>query len=289
MLGFRPAALLHSMTTPQPTRDDHSELSSTQLLAADEPPAFTVENRSGTSPFVLTCDHASCRIPRSLGSLGLAAAELTSHIGWDIGAAAVARSLAEQLDAPLILQNYSRLVIDCNRSPRSPESITLESDSVRILGNEHLDRPAIDVRRRELFDAYHGELRSILEQRIGTQQRVVLLAVHSFTPVFRGFVRPWHTGLMYRQGQFAPSLLRVLREISALTVGDNEPYGITDDHDYSLPHHGEARGIPHAGLEIRQDLIADLTGQRVWTALLYGALNRALDLLSPAPTNSIVS
>jgi predicted N-formylglutamate amidohydrolase len=246
------------------------------LLSADEPPAFTVENRSGTSPFLLTCDHASGRIPRKLESLGLTAAELSSHIAYDIGAAAVARLLARRLDAPLILQNYSRLVIDCNRPIASNESIAAHSDASRIPGNEHLDDTAIDARRREIFEPYHTELRSILDQRTSGDGRIIVLAVHSFTPTYRGVDRPWHLGLMYRDACLARPLLETLRRNSELRIGDNEPYAIEDGIDYSIPHHFESRGIEHAGVEMRQDLIADTAGHERWSALLHGALNQVL-------------
>ncbi len=246
------------------------------MLSADEPPAFTVENRSGASPFLLTCDHASGRIPNKLGSLGLTQAELSSHIAYDIGAAAVARLLARRLDAPLILQNYSRLVIDCNRPIASNESIALHSDASRIAGNEHLGTTAVDARRREIFEPYHAELRSILDQRTSVAGRVIVLAVHSFTPTYRGVDRPWHLGFMYRDARLARPLLEILRRNSDLRIGDNEPYAIEDGIDYSIPHHFESRGIEHAGVEIRQDLITDAAGHEWWSALLYGALSEWL-------------
>jgi predicted N-formylglutamate amidohydrolase len=251
------------------------------LLSPDEPPAFSVENRNGASPFVLTCDHASRRIPITLGSLGLTAAQLSSHIAWDIGAAGVARRLAQRLDAPLILQNYSRLVIDCNRPTSSSESIAIQSDGSFIAGNDRLDAAAADARRRAIFDPYHDELRSILEQRTHGNRRVILVAVHSFTPMFQGRARPWHIGLMYRDERLAAPLLTILRQTAQLLVGDNEPYAIEDGVDYSIPHHCESRGIPHAGLEIRQDLIADDAGQELWANLLHDALNRVLSARLP--------
>jgi predicted N-formylglutamate amidohydrolase len=246
------------------------------LLSPDEPPAFTVVNRLGTSPFLLTCDHASGRIPQSLKWLGLTAAELSSHIAYDIGAAEIARLLARYLDAPLIVQNYSRLVIDCNRPITSSESIAAHSDGSRIAGNEQLDEAAIAARRHEIFAPYHAELCAILDQRTRDGRRTVALAVHSFTPTLRGIERPWHLGFMYRDGRVAAPLLRILRENTELRIGDNEPYAIEDGIDYSIPHHFESRGIEHAGLEMRQDLITDPDGQERWSALLYGALQQLL-------------
>lgn len=276
--------LEYELSVPLMTSNDlpasaHTRQKATQapaLLSADEPAAVTVENAEGASPFVLTCDHASCRVPRKLESLGLSAEELAGHIGWDVGAAGVARLLSKQLDAPLILQNYSRLVIDCNRPTRSSGSIPRESDSIRIPGNDHLDDAAVSAREREIFAPYHAALRAILEQRIATSRPVVVVAVHSFTPIMNGVARPWHAGLMYRQSRFAELLLQNLRQNAELLIGDNQPYAIEDGIDYSIPHHCESRGIAHAGLEIRQDLIVDAARQQVWSSLLCNALNQAL-------------
>ena len=245
------------------------------LLSADEPAAFTVENSDGASAFLLTCDHASRRIPQALGTLGLTERELATHIAWDIGAAAVARSLSQQLDAPVILQNYSRLVIDCNRQIDASDSIVLSSDCVRIPGNEALGDSAAEARRTEIFHPYHDALRSMLGQRVRVGRPTIVIAVHSFTPIMRGAARPWHAGLMYRRSSFAPVFLQTLRQNTHLQIGDNEPYGIADGIDYSIPHHCESRGIAHAGLEIRQDLITEEAGQREWATLLSTALREA--------------
>ncbi len=262
----------------QPARNNvHDEATaSIPLLSSDEPSAFTLENDDGASPFVLTCDHASCRVPRKLQGLGISPLALSSHIGWDIGAAGVARLLSQQLDAPLIQQNYSRLVIDCNRPTNASDSIPVASDSVRVPGNEHLGTEEVDARRREIFAPYHDALRSMLERRAAAKRPIVVIAVHSFTPTFRGFARPWHVGLMYRNSRFAAILLKILRQNAELLVGDNEPYAIEDGIDYSIPHHCESRGILHAGLEIRQDLIADAARQQAWSSLLCEAVSQAL-------------
>lgn len=275
--------MLHVRSLPILAPMNIARAAAAPLLSADEPAAFTIDNRDGAAAFVLTCDHASRRIPQSLGTLGLSECELVTHIAWDIGAAAVARSLAQQLDAPLILQNYSRLVIDCNRQVDARDSIALSSDSVRIPGNEALDDTAVEARRAEIFHPYHDALRSMLEQRERLGRQTIVIAVHSFTPVMRGAARPWHAGLMYRRSFFAPLLLQTLRQNTHLRIGDNEPYGISDGIDYSIPHHCESRGIAHAGLELRQDLIAETSGQREWSTLLSAALREAAALYTQLP------
>ncbi len=251
------------------------------LLAADEPAAFSVARPDGLSPFVLTCDHASRRIPASLAMLGLSQEALSTHVAWDIGAAGVANKLSALLDAPLVLQGYSRLVIDCNRPPGVPSSIPALSEKTTIAGNLSLTPSAIAERQHEIFDPYHAAIGTILGARPRGTKPTLIVAVHSFTPVYLDVARPWHTGLMYRHDKrLGTALLGLLREDPLLCVGDNEPYAITDTTDYTLPFHAEKGGLAHVGIEIRQDLIGRDAGQQEWAERLARLLTRAADLLA---------
>lgn len=250
------------------------------LLAASEPAPCSVVRPKGRSSFVLTCDHASRRIPQALGTLGLSQEALSTHVAWDIGAAGVAHRLSALLDAPLVLQGYSRLVIDCNRPPGVPSSIPVLSEKTSIAGNLDLTAPHIAERQQEIFDPYHAAIGSILDARLHEGRPTLLVALHSFTPVYHDVARPWHTGLMYRHDKrLAHALLGLLLEDTALCVGDNEPYAITETTDYTLPFHGEKRGLPHVGIEIRQDLIGHEDGQVAWAERLARLLVRAAQLL----------
>ncbi len=205
-------------------------------------------------------------MPRRLGSLGLPPEELRRHIASDLGAAAVARGLAQRLDAFLILQNYSRLVIDCNRPPGSGQSVLQISEATPVPGNRSLSPGDLLARQREVFEPYHDRIRSALDERLASNRPTILIAMHSFTPVFHGVMRPWQVGVLYhRDRRLADLLLRQLRREADLVVGDNEPYSVTDDTDYTIPEHGERRGLLHAGVELRQDEIADEAGQIAWT------------------------
>lgn len=236
-----------------------------ELLAPDEPDPFEVWRGGAGSCFVIICDHAGRELPRSLGSLGLSAEELSSHIAWDIGAAAVARRLADALDAELVLQRYSRLVIDCNRPLGAPDSIATRSGGVAIPGNRQVTRAQADERVRRVFEPYHARIHHTLNERHERGQRSVLVALHSFTPVLLGTARPWHAGVLYqRDARLARPLLELLRQEPALEVGDNQPYAASDLTDFSIIEHGERRGLAHVELEIRQDLIADEPGQTRW-------------------------
>jgi len=246
------------------------------LIAADEPPAFTQARRHGTSSFVIVVDHASARIPRQLGTLGLAASELRRHIAWDIGALAVATQVAAALDAPLVAQNYSRLVIDCNRDPRVPTSIPAVSESTHIPGNAQLSDEQRLARRRAIFDPYHAHISALLDERAAAGRPTILVAQHSMTHVFKGLGREMHAAVLYnRDRRFASHVLDSLRREPGLIVADNQPYFVSDETDYTIPRHGEARGLPHVEIEIRQDLLVEESGQNEWAARLTRNLQDA--------------
>jgi predicted N-formylglutamate amidohydrolase len=241
----------------------------TLLLGEEDVPPIHEHNVAGRSPFLLTCDHYGRRIPRRLGDLGLPAGELTRHIAWDIGIAGVADALSKHLDAHLIAQRYSRLVIDCNRPPAAPSSIPRMSEATTIPGNEGLARDATEARRRTIFDPYHHHIDEVIDARLRAGMPTVLVSLHSFTPVYAGIIRPWHVGTLYhRDTRLPPLLLSLLRGEADLVVGDNEPYAVSDETDYTIPVHGEARGLMNSGIEIRQDLIADQVGQSEWAERL---------------------
>jgi len=252
------------------------------LLAADEPPPVAIYNESGRSPFLLVADHAGNRFPRAFGRLGISTAEAERHIALDIGIAGLGRILAETLDATLIRQNYSRLVIDCNRPPGAVTSIPEISELTRIPGNTALSAAERAAREREIFRPYHNAIAAELERRRKANAPTALIALHSFTPVFKGVARPWHAALLYhRDPRLAHALLKLLRNESGLNVGDNEPYFVSDATDYTIPVHGERRNIPHVLIEIRQDLITEEKGQRQWAMRLARLLPEAFGSLLP--------
>jgi predicted N-formylglutamate amidohydrolase len=239
------------------------------LLTSDDVPPVHESNAAGRSAFLFTCDHYGRLIPQRLGDLGLPADELTRHIAWDIGIAGVAEQLSNQLDAHLVAQRYSRLVIDCNRPPHAASSIPLISEATTIPGNEGLSRETAEARRRAIFDSYHDRIDEIIDQRLHDGLPTVLVSLHSFTPVYAGIARPWHIGTLYhRDKALPPLLLKALRSEADLVIGDNEPYAVSDETDYTIPVHAEMRGLMNTGIEIRQDLICDQAGETAWAERL---------------------
>jgi len=249
------------------------------LGVSDTPPVFEL-NATGRSPFLFTSDHYGRLIPKPLGDLGLPETELTRHIAWDIGIAGVADRLSNMLGAHLIAQRYSRLVIDCNRPPDVPSSIPRLSEATTIPGNDGLSREDAETRRREIFDPYHRRINDVIERRLRDKRPTILVSLHSFTPVYAGVARPWHIGTLHRRDKILPPLLlRALRAEGDLVVGDNEPYAVSETTDYTIPVHAEARGLMCTGIEIRQDLIADESGQQQWAerlARILGAIEETL-------------
>lgn len=250
------------------------------LLGAEDVPPVLEQNTAGRSPFLLTSDHYGRITPRQLRDLGLPAAEFERHIAWDIGIAGVAEALSQRLGAHLIAQCYSRLVIDCNRPPGAPSSIPRLSEATIIPGNEGLTRQAADARRQQIFDPYHRRIREAIDARLRDGVPTVLVSLHSFTPVYAGVARPWHIGTLYQRDTRLPALLLdQLRREPDLVVGDNEPYAVSDETDYTIPVHGEKRGLMNTGIEIRQDLIAEEAGQQQWAerlARIFGVIETEL-------------
>jgi predicted N-formylglutamate amidohydrolase len=247
-----------------------------RLLAADEPPPFQEFRIEGRSDFIIVTDHAGARIPRRLANLGLPESELARHIAWDIGALSVARRVAEALDAPLVAQNYSRLVIDCNRDPKQATSIPRISELREIPGNVGLSAQEIAARRVEIFDPYHRRIRDLLDGRQALGRRAILVAQHTMTDVYKGERRRMHAAVLYnRDRRFAGAVLEMLRRERHLIIADNEPYFVSDETDYTIPYHAEARSLPHVEIEIRQDLVSDEAGQAEWAARIARVLQDA--------------
>jgi predicted N-formylglutamate amidohydrolase len=208
--------------------------------------------------------------------LGIGEAECERHIAWDIGIAGLGRLLADVLGATLIQQNYSRLVIDCNRPLDAATSISDISEHIPIPGNVGMSEAARAARAREIFWPYHQRIEAELDRRRQTDRPAALIALHSFTPVFEGATRPWHVGLLYnRDPRLAHILMALLKREVGLVIGDNEPYSVTATSDFTIPVHGERRGLHHVAIEIRQDLIAEDPGQQAWGVPLARLLQRA--------------
>jgi predicted N-formylglutamate amidohydrolase len=253
------------------------------LLAAGEPAPVTAYNAAGKSPFLLVADHAGNATPCALGRLGLPEAEWQRHIAWDIGIAGVGRFLADALGATLIQQNYSRLVIDCNRPPGTPTSIPDISEHTPIPGNVGLSEARKAARASAIFWPYHDRIEAELDRRLLTGRPAALIALHSFTPVFKGVARPWHAAVLYnRDPRFARRLMALLNAKQEFTIGENAPYSVNDVTDYTIPVHAERRGLHHVLIEIRQDLIVEADGQRAWSARLAQLLPQAYQQLLAA-------
>jgi predicted N-formylglutamate amidohydrolase len=252
-----------------------------QLLGPNDPAPFRAREGRADSPFLIVVDHAGRVIPESLGRLGLSEAELSTHIAWDIGVEGVSELLAARLGAFMIAQTYSRLVIDCNRPLSAESSIVTLSEHTAIPGNRSVTPEQARARADAIFHPYHGRIERELARRQQSGQRTILISMHSFTPRFKGFDRPWHCGVLYhRDPRLALALLDLLRR-EGLDVGDNQPYFVSDDSDYAVPRYGEQLGNLHVELEIRQDLIAQRDQQERWGELLARVLPAAVAAMEP--------
>ena len=227
------------------------------------------------SDLLILADHASNRLPDGYPpALGLSPEQFERHIAYDIGVEGVVRALCELLGAPAVLSRFSRLLIDPNRGEDDPTLIMRLSDGARVPANAAVDAAE---RARRLDTYWRPYDRSVADAIAALGARgdgpPVILSVHSFTPHWRGVPRPWQVGLLHdSDARVSDRLVAALRADGGLLVGDNEPYDGALGGDM-MNRQAHARGLPHALIEIRQDLIAEEAGQREWAERLAPMLD----------------
>ncbi len=247
------------------------------LIGPGDPPPYMTYNDHGRAPLLLVADHASPYFPAALNQLGLADWVLDRHVAWDIGSDNLVRHLADRLDAPAVLAGFSRLIVDPNRRLDDPTAFVQVSDGIAIPGNLDLDEQQKALRVQSFFEPYHGAISQKLERFQASGVVPAFISVHTCTPVFDRVVRPWHVGIMWdRDPRIAVQLMEALRAMPGICIGDNEPYSGRHPHDFTVDFHAESAGLPHVGLEVRQDLVSDQAGARHWAGVLANALQDIL-------------
>ncbi len=252
-----------------------------RIIGRGEPPAFRVENATGHGKCVIVCDHASNRVPKSLGDLGLGKADLKKHIAWDPGTEDIGRRLSKKLEAPVVFASYSRLVVDLNRGHNHADCMRGVSDHIRIPGNEKLTAAHKAQRVAEIFRPYHSAVDAQVQRFLGRGIAPLLLSIHSFTPKMDGFIRPWHIGVLWNKEEgIARRLIGSLKESNPkLRVGENEPYSLKSENftKNTVSTHAEKRGLPYVIVEFRQDLVDTPAKAAKWAAIFYASLKPLMD------------
>jgi len=247
------------------------------LIGAGDAPPYLTYNSSGSARVLLVADHASPFFPAAMNQLGLEDWVLDRHVTWDIGSDQLTEYLADLLDAPAILAGFSRLIIDPNRKLDDPTAFVEISDGISIPGNFALSAEQKSLRVQSFFEPYHGAIARRLDEFQAGGTVPVLISVHTCTPVFAQFVRPWHIGVMWdKDSRIALPLMENLRKVEDVCFGDNEPYSGRHSHDFTIDHHAESAGLAHVGIEVRQDLVRDSDGARKWAGVLAAALQDIL-------------
>ncbi len=255
----------------------HMDSATYPLIEAGDAPPYLTYNSSGSTRALLVADHASSSFPAAMNQLGLEDWVLDRHVAWDIGSDQLTRYLADLLDAPAILAGFSRLIIDPNRKLDDPTAFVEISDGISIPGNRALSAEQKALRVQSFFEPYHGEIARRLNDFQSGGTMPALISIHTCTPVFAQFVRPWHIGVMWdKDPRIALPMMDRLRQVEGVCCGDNEPYSGRHSHDFTIDYHAESAGLPHVGIEVRQDLVRDAAGARKWAGILAAALQDIL-------------
>lgn len=266
-----------SLTSSPLNTEEIGAESTYPLIAPGDPAPYSIHNPQGKAPVLLVCDHASRAFPRAMSQLGLADWVLDKHVACDIGAAAVTRHLADRLDAPAVLAGYSRLIVDLNRQLHSRSAFIPVSDGIAIPGNLDISEAERAERVASFFNPYHDAITRKLSNFRERGIQPAFISVHTCTPVFNRVVRQMHIGIMWDEDPRIPvPLIHRLASTQGVCVGDNEPYSGKHPHDFTIDHHAESNGLPHVGVEIRQDLVSDQPGAEKWADILANALEEVL-------------
>lgn len=256
-------------------------------MAEAEAP-FRIERIAGKGPAVFVCDHASNSIPERLGALGLGAAARASHIAWDPGALGVARAMSCRLDSPLVFATVSRLVVDLNRALDSPTLMPAVSAEVEIPANKNVTQAEREARLAEIYRPYHAAVDDLVGSYASARHErgepaPMVVAVHTFTPVYCGKTRPWQLGILFGEDKrLGRSLLTEIGQTSGLAVAANQPYSPADGVYWTLDRHAVARGLLNVMIEIQNDEVADEPAQNAWGERLADALARSYESLLSA-------
>ena len=230
------------------------------MLTANEPSPFYVVNPVAETPVLLVCDHASCRFPRALGDLGLDPFARRCHLAVDIGAGSLTQKLAESLGVTAVIAQYSRLVVDCNRQLMDPGAFLEYGDGILVPGNRNLSQAEKDRRAAAIYWPYHNAIDEQVKRLRSIGPPPAFIAIHSFTPVIDGVAREIQMGVLWDKDSSLSDIFIEQFRAAGYVTGDNEPYSGRAPQDFTIDHHAEEIGLPHVGIEVRQDLIDDSRG-----------------------------
>jgi predicted N-formylglutamate amidohydrolase len=248
---------------------DGSPDNQNSLLSPAEPSPFFIQNAVSEAPVLLVCDHASCRFPESLGDMGLDPFARRCHLAIDIGAGALTEGLSDSLGVTAVLAQYSRLVVDCNRELLDPGAFLEYGDGILVPGNRGLSQAGKNARAEAIYKPYHNAIEQQIQRLMSIGPPPAFIAIHSFTPVLNGESRPWQIGVLWDTDARLPEIFLEEFRAAGYLTGDNEPYSGRAPQDYTIDHHAESIGLPHVGIEIRQDLIDDLEGVEKIAAVMH--------------------
>ena len=242
------------------------------LLSASEPRPFRVMNHLSELPILLNCEHASRRFPASLGDMGLDPFARRCHLAVDIGAGPLTEKLAESLGVTAVLANYSRLIVDCNRQLLDPTAFLEYGDGIVVPGNRNLHQDEKNCRAEAIYWPYHNAVDEQIRRLSAIGPAPAFIAIHSFTPVLNGESRSWEMGVLWDKDEEMRDIFLEGLSAAGYKVGNNEPYSGKAPMDFTIDHHAEAIGLPHVGIEIRQDLIDDEPGVAELATLMHSII-----------------
>jgi predicted N-formylglutamate amidohydrolase len=247
------------------------------LLSEEDPQPYEIINKDGKAKCLVICDHSGIKVPKKLDNLGLTEDSFKEHFAQDIGSRSISMQLSQTLDAPCILANFSRLVIDLNRRVDHPTAFVASTEKGPVPGNTAMSDEQRRQRIEEIYIPYHNAVEGLVKSF--TEKGVIpaVISIHTFTPVFYKQSRPWEIGLLWVQDPRLPVPIMDYFKNKGFTVGDNEPYDARILRGTTINRHADANGLPNALFEIRNDLVSDEQGCKKWAGLISDCMAGILE------------
>lgn len=239
------------------------------LVLTERTAAYEVwDAPGGTAPVVVSCEHASAELPDGWSWPEEDRWLLGTHWSYDIGAADLARDLAAALGCPAVLAGFSRLLIDPNRDLDKPTLYRLTAEGRPI----HLNAGLTDAERARRLDTLYRPYHRRLSEAVAARPGALLVAMHTFTPVYEGEARHLEVGVLFDHDEALGVHIADALAAGGLHVRLNEPYSGRHGMMFAAQSHADAHGRAAVELEVRQDL----AGSPPWRRRFTGALARAL-------------
>lgn len=216
------------------------------------PPVVRIPGAADAA-LLLTCEHASPRLPAPWRWSSEDSWLVDTHWCFDPGAMDICRELAAAMGAAAVAASFTRLLVDPNRPTDAATLIRTTADGREVV----LNRGVSGEERARRLDGYWYPYHAAVDEEVARSGAPVLLAIHTFTRDYEGEHRDFELGVLFDAEQAAGERLAEALARGGASVRLNEPYSGRGGFIYSVDRHARDHGRQALEIEVRQDRATD--------------------------------